>query len=245
VVCRPRGPCVGPKPHPWSTRPFDVLRVRRRISPPLGWCYRAPPSGFSKDRPSIDMTGRCPLPAACGLPRPLPSARRCHASCSFRPRGFSPPRRLPPPAARGLVASHCRPWGSSGFRLDARCAGARGASPPMPHPPEPSPPVQPYPRLREPLPSCRCRLRSRGHRVLLDFKALLRTSSALRGLPLPAGHRPLLSWASRLGASRPSSLHRTRGPPEGGPAGLYTRGPSRGTVRDVHAFHPPGVAVCR
>jgi hypothetical protein len=93
-----------------------------------------------------------------------------------------------------------------------------GASPPMPHPPEPSPPVQPYPRLREPLPSCRCRLRSRGHRVLLDFKALLRTSSALRGLPLPAGHRPLLSWASRLGASRSSSHHRTRRPPEGRPA---------------------------
>jgi len=35
---------------------------------------------------------------------------------SFRPRGLSPPRRVPPPAACGLVASHYRPWGSSGFR---------------------------------------------------------------------------------------------------------------------------------
>jgi hypothetical protein len=129
VVCRPRGPCVGPKPHPWV---HPSIRRAARSKAHLAAARLVLPSAsfrVTKDRPSIDMTGRCPLPAACGLPRPLPSARRCHAPCSFRPRGFSPPRRLPPPAARGLVASHCRPWGSSGFRLDARCAGARGGFP--------------------------------------------------------------------------------------------------------------------
>jgi len=33
----------------------------------------------------------------------------------FRPRGFAPPRRLSPRTTRGLVASRCRPWGSSRF----------------------------------------------------------------------------------------------------------------------------------
>jgi len=35
----------------------------------------------------------------------------------FRPRGFAPPRRFTPHPARGLVASRCRPWGSSRFLL--------------------------------------------------------------------------------------------------------------------------------
>jgi len=41
-------------------------------------------------------------------------------SVSFRPRGFAPPRRLPPPARRGLVASRCRPWGSRVSRPSLR-----------------------------------------------------------------------------------------------------------------------------
>jgi len=57
--------------------------------------------------------------------RPLP-----HAPCGscfgsegttleipFRPRGFAPPRRLPPLGGRGLVASRCQSWGSPRFRL--------------------------------------------------------------------------------------------------------------------------------
>lgn len=63
-----------------------------------------------------------------------PSGTCCHAGPSFRPRGFSPPRRLAPPEVRGLVASRCRPWGSSGFRLGAWLA--LPASPPMLRPPE-------------------------------------------------------------------------------------------------------------
>jgi len=63
-----------------------------------------------------------------------PSGTCCHAGPSFRPRGFSPPRRVAPPEVRGLVASRCRPWGSSGFRLGAWLA--LPASPPMLRPPE-------------------------------------------------------------------------------------------------------------
>jgi len=43
----------------------------------------------------------------------LPSAGPCQGSCSFRPRGFSPPRRLSPRLVCGLVASRYRSWGSS------------------------------------------------------------------------------------------------------------------------------------
>lgn len=63
-----------------------------------------------------------------------PSGTCCQAGPSFRPRGFSPPRRFAPPEVRGLVASRCRPWGSSGFRLGAWLA--LPASPPMLRPPE-------------------------------------------------------------------------------------------------------------
>lgn len=61
------------------------------------------------------------LPASFAFDEPLPTTR------SFRPRGFSPPRRLPPPAACGLVASHYRPWGSPGFRVrrSIACMAAR------------------------------------------------------------------------------------------------------------------------
>jgi hypothetical protein len=66
---------------------------------------------------------RCPLPASgmtCARREtvaapPEPSAQGSPALRSFRPRGLSPPRRLAPPTARRLVASCCRPWGSSGF----------------------------------------------------------------------------------------------------------------------------------
>jgi hypothetical protein len=189
------------------------------------------------------MADRCPLPATGPSCLGLAAfGRTMPASCVFRPRGFSPPRRLPPPAARGLVASHCRPWGSSGFRRGHALLRATGASPPMPCPPEPSPPVQPYPRHREPLPSCRCRLRSRCHRVLLDFKALLRTSSALRwsavaGRPRPVALLGFPSWS--ITSVVPSS------PPQAGAGGGCAQGPSRGTMRDVHAFPTRGPSDVR
>jgi hypothetical protein len=56
------------------------------------------------------------------LARPLPVALASflrslgsHLGFSFRPRGFSPPRRLSPRNSRGLVASRCRSWGSPRF----------------------------------------------------------------------------------------------------------------------------------
>ena len=148
-----RGAEASRRDHPLNSTCCAFEGASRRRS---AWCYRAPPSGFSKDRPSIDMADRCPLPATGPSCLGLAAfGRTMPPSCMFRPRGFSPPRRFPPPETRGLVASHCRPWGSSGFRAAPAVQACVGASPPMPHPPEPSPPVQPYPRHREPLPSCR------------------------------------------------------------------------------------------
>jgi hypothetical protein len=47
---------------------------------------------------------------------------------AFRPRGFSPPRRLSPLGGRGLVSSLCRPWGSLRFaRSGCPKAGRRGS----------------------------------------------------------------------------------------------------------------------
>jgi hypothetical protein len=63
--------------------------------------------------PFIDMASRSPLPL--GLAASL-RHRGSHPRCMFRPRGFSPPRRFPPPEACGLVASRYRSWGSSRFR---------------------------------------------------------------------------------------------------------------------------------
>ena len=89
-----------------------VLRCRRRISCRSA-CCQAPSSGLLQRSPLRRRTGWSPLPRARGLA----SVSRCHAAHMFRPRGFSPPRRLPPPDGRRLVASCCRPWGSPGLSL--------------------------------------------------------------------------------------------------------------------------------
>jgi hypothetical protein len=89
-----------------------VLRCRRRISCRSA-CCQAPSSGLLQRSPLRRRTGWSPLPRARGLA----SVSRCHAAHMFRPRGFSPPRRLPPPDGHRLVASCCRPWGSPGFGL--------------------------------------------------------------------------------------------------------------------------------
>lgn len=71
--------------------------------------------------PSARSTPGCPLPASrafrvedpnIAFGEPVPTD-----SIAFRPRGFPPPRRLAPPELRGLVASRCRSWGSSRFRV--------------------------------------------------------------------------------------------------------------------------------
>lgn len=48
--------------------------------------------------------------------RPRFGAEGANPRRMFRPRGFTPPRRFPPPEVRGLVASRYRSWGSSCFR---------------------------------------------------------------------------------------------------------------------------------
>lgn len=74
--------------------------------------------GLSKDPPlrRLDRGGvhsRRTSPVA----RPgSPSARECQLPYSFRPRGFSPHRRLSPPLRRGHLAARFRPWGSARFR---------------------------------------------------------------------------------------------------------------------------------
>ncbi len=72
---------------------------------------RASSPGVVQRSPLHRHQSGSPLPAGC----PAFGARQ-PASPVFRPRGFSPPRRLAPPRSRGLVASRCRSWGSSRFR---------------------------------------------------------------------------------------------------------------------------------
>lgn len=204
------GPASGPAPRRHGRRrvvggvstsahptPPDASLPKTPLTPP-GSC-RAPPAGLFKDRPSVDMasgvhsgTPRAP-PSRCwrcagddiaAASRGVePSATCCQAGHSFRPRGFSPPRRFAPPEARGLVASRCQPWGSPGFRR--RAWHARVASPPVRCPPEPSPLAKPYPRHRGPsaLLALQAASRCRG---LLVFRALLRASVRCLRSPLPA-----------------------------------------------------------
>jgi len=157
VCLSSRGRVVGPEP------PVVITRSIRRAARSKAHLAAARPGaterllqGFPKNAPpSTWPTGvhsRRQDRVASGL---LPSAGRCHRpACSVlvvshhldgflhrRPVGL-----LHPTADPGVhrVSAPCTP-----------CKRAAGASPPMPHPPEPSPPVQPYPRHREPLPSCR------------------------------------------------------------------------------------------
>jgi hypothetical protein len=66
--------------------------------------------------------------------RRWPSGRWFHTPASFRPRGFSPPRRLAPLRGCGFVAPRFRPWGSSRFSRPGAAAseeatGAEAQSP--------------------------------------------------------------------------------------------------------------------
>jgi hypothetical protein len=67
--------------------------------------------------------GSPPPMSPCGsTPRPLsrPFGAVGPPRHSFRPRGFAPPRRLPPHTGSGRVASRYRTWGSLGFAADRR-----------------------------------------------------------------------------------------------------------------------------
>lgn len=222
--------------------------------------HRAPPSGFSKDPPLYRHHSRCPLPAKFRLPLSSPSAGRCQATRSFRPRGLSPPRRLSPPTARGLVASHSRPWGSSGFNLvpHHRNGAPHAVSPPMPYPSELSPPAKPYLHLCRPLPSCRFELRSWGHQgsstsrpcsvrasVVAASRCRSTTPVALLGFPVSgaslssshhADRRPRSSTAL---PSPPSRRERERPPP--GITGVRHR--PKATPREADARDCGGVGL--
>jgi hypothetical protein len=94
---------------------------------------------------------------------------------------------------------------SAAHRTSVYLVRRLGASPPMPCPSEPSPPVQPYPRRREPLPSCRCGARSRVRRGPTRLQGVAPYEHPLRWTSVAGAPCPLLSWASLPGASRPSS----------------------------------------
>jgi len=145
---------------------IHALRYRRRVSQPPGSLSRAPSTEFFKDHPSISIsTGvHSHSPKAA-------SARRCQASCMFRPRGSSPPRRLPPPDdARAC----CIPQPTMRFtglpHCDVACPRRAPCFPTGAYPPEPFPSEKRCPRHLGPLPPCRYRTRVRP-----DFEALFRS----------------------------------------------------------------------
>jgi len=110
----------------WSSLHFGVPRSAPAEVRPLSRGIRQVSGGFRlglhrsgtpvdpSNRPSVGPSARVhsrsPLRASFGL-------GGATSEVSVRPRGFSPPRRLPPRSACGLVASRCRPWGSPRFSL--------------------------------------------------------------------------------------------------------------------------------
>jgi hypothetical protein len=138
------------------------------------------------------------------------------ARAAFRPRGFAPPRRVPPLWSRGLVASRCRSWGSPRFvcigrhPCGCRCGTAGTFLDGAFIPPEgsPSPAAAPCHHgpcllavrpLRDPrfppvpLPEPELYAQREG---AVDFEALLHLRVRDVVPPLPATRRPILPWAS-------------------------------------------------
>jgi len=74
----------------WGCPKMPLRRIARQgvhsRRPPTGCPAALPPSGWERDAPSL-----------------------------FRPRGFTPPRRLAPPWRDACIATRFRPWGSSRF----------------------------------------------------------------------------------------------------------------------------------
>lgn len=72
---------------------------------------------------SWDSSGACPSTASPTCSRRersrAPSPTTCHSRRMSRPRGLSPPRRVPPQADPGLIPSRKRSWGSLRFCREA------------------------------------------------------------------------------------------------------------------------------
>jgi hypothetical protein len=106
----------------------------------------SPLLGFALFPPLCRSTFSASTPGSRGFLRPDGTTRRV----SFRPRGFSPPRRLSPRWGCGFVAPHCRLWSSTRFLLVASLRTRRwlGWSSHSPrrgsHPSKSSPHQQPY-----------------------------------------------------------------------------------------------------
>jgi hypothetical protein len=175
------------RPLPVLTMRFtseDASRTARLVAEQLlQGCPKIAPPSTSPPVSTPGFRGRF-APPAREMPRsPEPSTQGSPALRAFRPRGLAPPRRFAPPAAHGLVASHCRPWGSSGFRarhlpvtttLPLRCHALQSFSTCEAVSPSPGtlcPPV--VPGLR-PLVG-----------VPVDFRALLRAGVRSAHIPLP------------------------------------------------------------
>jgi hypothetical protein len=122
-----------------------------------------------------------------------PSGRACHLPSAFRPRGFAPPRRFPPPVPRARLAARCRPWGSPRFgELGGRSPGARLSSPRC------LSALRSLPTAR----SSRCR----------HLRACVTGADPRGPPPFTAGLAPtsLTSASSRSGCSRPHPGHNAR-----------------------------------
>lgn len=225
-----------------TARPSGALRVRRRLSHPLG---SVPPSASFKvfqrtappsTSPPVSTPGAMQVALRLAFGRSLPATR------TFRPRGLSPPRRLSPPTARGLVASHCRSWGSSGFhltppsqwwteRLPRRCRTLQSL---------------PHPHSRTCISASRCppavsscvlghqgssasRPCSARASVASNSRCRSSTPAALLGFPVSEAPHP----SSRLAHGRPKPSVAPPGSPLGGSAAAHlSRPPACGGSED-------------
>ena len=113
-----------------STRMSSELTTR-----PLP-AHAGPVSGsscclISKDHPSVVPKSPSPLPGRASLHVPSPVGR--YASRLFRPRGFTPPRRLSPRRSCPHCCSGSRPWGSPSFHEGSTMwTGSRRPQPRIP-----------------------------------------------------------------------------------------------------------------
>jgi len=180
--------------------------------------------------PSIDM------------PSSVHSRARCHAlrfrganlEIPFRPRGFAPPRRLPPLGGRGLVASRCQSWGSPRF---LRCAVLPQAEA-CEHNVRRISRDALYPSKNLPSPIAVPRHRGRCPPAVLSCRAVLPT-------PPPLPETPSTAGPTGASASRPCSIAESVAPSRSLPTaprpilpGLCS--PSRSfrapVSRDLHAL---------
>ena len=108
------GPSIGPLSTTFMADRATLLTFVPSFPAPSGPCDPTESSGFlswgcpkiapPSTRAEESTPGRFRVLRG-GLPHPP----------AFRPRGFSPPRRLAPLRPRGLVSSRCRSWGSPRF----------------------------------------------------------------------------------------------------------------------------------